>query len=310
MSELQKQWLINGNVLDGIPLEDETVQCVVTSPPYFNLRDYGIDNQIGLEESPQEYVEKLVQVFREVKRVLKPDGVVWLNLGDSYASQGYSGGNPHLYSEKQVGAKKKIPLGLKPKDLIGIPWRVAFALQEDGWWLRQDIIWEKKNCLPESIKDRCTRSHEYLFMLTKSKKYYYNAQAIKEPVAESSKSRGKYKYGGVSEGEALEVGTRTGQSFNTGKPLKDTKLIPKDGLRNKRSVWTLPTGSYKGAHFAVFPKKLVEPCILAGSKEGDTVFDPFAGSGTTLLVAKELSRKGVGMELNLEYIKLAQERLK
>jgi DNA modification methylase len=259
-----------------------------------------VDAQIGLEETPAAYVERLVAVFREVKRVLKADGTVWLNLGDSYATGGMS--NPSLKSTlqggKDLGAERYSitrarPAGLKPKDLIGIPWRVAFALQADGWYLRQDIIWAKPNPMPESVRDRCTKSHEYVFLLAKSERYYYDADAVRE-VAVSSGPR-------QDTGEQAfncDIGMYRGRAGN--KP---------DGKRNRRSVWTITPRPYKGAHFAVFPEALVEPCILAGSAPGDLVLDPFAGSGTTGAVARRLGRGFRGCELNPEYVSLAQQRI-
>lgn len=270
------------------PVEwSESVQCVVTSPPYWGLRDYGVPGQLGLERTPEEYVEKMVAVFREVRRVLRKDGTVWLNLGDSYAHSssgsdvrnvgGFQGeqirANPKMADAYQT-RKKDLPDGLKPKDLVGIPWRVAFALQADGWWLRSDIVWAKPNPMPESIRDRPTRAHEYIFLLTKSERYYYDQDAIREPLADP---------------EALA-------------------RIAAQGA-NARTVWTIPTEPYPEAHFATFPTELARRCILAGTKEGDLVLDPFAGSGTTLLVADTLGRLSVGLELNPEYVALAEKRL-
>ena len=257
-------------VLKTIP--DQSINTCVTSPPYWGLRDYGIDGQVGIEETPEEYVAKMVEVFREVKRVLRNDGTLWLNLGDSYAgncsqasNNGRAGfGNPR---ERLVNRKGE---GLKPKDLVGIPWRVAFALQADGWYLRSDIIWHKPNPIPESVKDRPTKAHEYIFLLSKSPRYYYDYEAIKEPV--------------------------------TSKQLGST--------RNRRSVWTVPTRPFPEAHFATFPPELIEPCVLAGCPIGGVVLDPFVGSGTTLLVATRHHRRSIGIELNPEYIKIAERRLK
>lgn len=256
-------------VLRGIP--DSTINCCVTSPPYWGLRDYGADLQIGLEENPNDYVTELVQVFREVRRVLRDDGVLWLNLGDSYAgnnSRASRGGRAGFGTPRELVANRTGE-GLKPKDLVGIPWRVALALQADGWYLRQDIIWHKPNPLPESVKDRCTKSHEYIFLLSKSPVYYFDADAIKEPVVDGLDS----------------------------------------GLKNRRSVWTVPVRPYKGSHFATFPPDLIRPCILAGSPEGGTVLDPFGGSGTTVAVSMLLDRKGIAIELNDEYIPLIEKRI-
>lgn len=260
--------IIVGDCLDRLKeLPDGSVQCCITSPPYWGLRDYGSDDQLGLEETPEEFVTNLVDVFREVRRVLRDDGTLWLNLGDSYVgncSRASDNGRAG-YGNKREGVFTKSGNGLKQKDLVGIPWRVAFALQADGWYLRQDIIWHKPNPMPEPVTDRCTKSHEYIFLLTKSKRYYYDHEAIKE------------------------------------KCMSDTK--------NKRSVWTVCPKPYKGAHFAVFPEKLIEPCVLAGCPSGSTILDPFAGSGTTGLVAKRHGCNFIGIELNPEYAELARNRI-
>lgn len=280
-------------------MPDESVQCCVTSPPYWGLRDYGVDGQMGLEKTPDEYVAGMVELFREVRRVLRKDGTLWLNLGDSYAANrsyqvpSTKGGPKHSPAQSKQ-ANNTVPLGLKPKDLVGIPWRVAFALQADGWWLRQDIIWHKPNPMPESVRDRCTKAHEYVFMLSKSKKYYYDHEAVKEPAVSDHRSGNGY-----GRPEQISKGGRGQEKgwSNVG------------GLRNRRSVWTVTTKPFKGAHFAVFPPDLVEPCILAGCPEGGTVLDPFAGSGTVAMVARELGRKSIGLELNPEYIEIAKRRL-
>ena len=252
--------------LAGIP--EGIFQCCVTSPPYWGLRDYDTKGQIGAEDSLNDYVDNLVSVFREVRRVLADDGTLWLNVGDSYTS----GNRTWRDDDKKNPARgmnyrPPTPDGLKPKDLIGIPWRLAFALQSDGWYLRTDIIWHKPNCQPESVKDRPTRSHEYLFLFSKSERYYYDSESIKEP----SKTNGK--------------------------------------TRNKRTVWNVKTEPFKDAHFAVFPPSLIAPCILAGSQEGSLVLDPFFGSGTTGEVCLKTNRKCVGIELNSEYIEIANKRL-
>jgi len=340
------------SVLDELP--EESVDCIVTSPPYFGLRDYGTaswvggdencshefgrhmrggtldgkesnfqnnnmgsygdeavkngescpkcgairkDLQVGLEQTPQEYIERLIGVFRSLRRVLKEDGVAWLNLGDTYwGGKGRSGAGSkkthkertsktlqgeHTYLGKSKGFRPQDrPSDIfKPKDLMLIPHRVAIALQEDGWWVRQDIVWHKPNPMPESVRDRCTKAHEYVFMLTKSKKYFYDSEAIKEPLA-NTKSKN------------MESG--------------DTENIPK---KNKRSVWSVPPKSFKGAHFATFPPKLIEPCILAGCREGGVVLDPFVGSGTTCVVAQEHGRHFIGIDLNKEYLALANDRI-
>jgi len=314
-------------------LEDESVQCCITSPPYWGLRDYGCDGQIGLEPTPEAYVADLVDVFREVKRVLRNDGTLWLNLGDSYAGSGRGrnadgthceGGlqatnegstmgrlvNPksfskHLIDEGAIGnAWVKPPEGYKCKDLVGIPWLVAFALRSDGWYLRSDIIWNKPNPMPESVTDRCTKSHEYIFMLTKSERYYYDAEAVKEPIAESTAEDPRLTR------EGYDVG-RPERGFPGGNSRGSGLLIPKGdpGKRNKRDVWTVATQPCAEAHFATFPPKLIEPMILAGSKVGDTILDPFMGSGTTAIQAVRLHRHYLGCELNPEYVNMAERRI-
>ena len=288
-------------------LLDESVQTCITSPPYFGLRDYGIVGQLGLERTPDEYVCHLVQVFCEVRRVLREDGTVWLNIGDSYAANRGSGalgiGTKQATNAGANLGKLVCPAGLKPKDLIGIPWRVALALQAAGWYLRSDIIWHKTNPMTESVKDRPTRSHEYIFLLTKSARYYYDADAIQEPFAtqahENYPARAKIT-GRGDQGGAAARGDDRGKSGG----------FPTDKIgRNKRSVWTIPTRAYKGAHFATFPSALIEPCILAGSREGDIVLDPFGGAGTTGLVAAQHNRDAVLIELNPTYCDLAAKRL-
>jgi DNA modification methylase len=284
--------IVNANALH-IPLKDKSVQCVVTSPPYWGLRDYGVSDQLGLEPTPEEYVANMVAVFREVWRVLRDDGTLWLNLGDSYA-------NARSYQVpdgkwKDVGNSKPstIPQGLKQKDLVGIPWRVAFALQADGWYLRNDIIWHKPNPMPESVQDRCTKSHEYIFLLTKNAKYYYDNEAIKEEKAESSINRMNYeKWGENNKGR--EVYKESHTDF--------TEAEKSSTKRNKRTVWTVTTKPYKGAHYATFPPELPEICIKAGTKEGDIVLDPFVGSGTTCMVARNLGRQSVGLDLSFDYL--------
>lgn len=282
----------------------KSVQSCVTSPPYWGLRDYGVDDQLGLEPTPEEYVANLVAVFREVRRVLRDDGTVWLNLGDSYAGSGKGAWNKtdvqkEVYVPKPGGAEAsmpKVPLGLKPKDLVGIPWRVAFALQADGWYLRSDIIWNKSNPMPEPVKDRPTKSHEYIFLLAKNRRYYYDADAIKEASMELGAT--KIRFGGNKYGVSDDVKHQT----KSGNRYTDA------GTRNVRSVWTFNTQAYSEAHFATFPEALPERCIKAGTKPGDTVLDPFAGSGTTCAVAARLGRASIGIELNPEYLELAQKR--
>lgn len=314
--ELNK--IYQGHCLDVLKtFPDQVVNTVVTSPPYWGLRDYGVDRQIGLENSVEEYVSNLVLVFREVKRVLRDDGTLWLNLGDAYAGSGRGRnadgkGNPgsnHFQSVGQftgtVSITKSIE-GLKPKDLIGLPWRVAFALQQDGWYLRQDIIWNKPNAMPESVQDRPTKSHEYIFLLSKSQKYYYDHESIKEPAIYGTQdirgSRGAFGPPQKQKRKSKEKG-----SFN-GKYGNDAFRAIRD-KRNKRSVWTVPTKPLKEAHFATFPEDLIEPCVLAGSPNNGIVLDPFSGSGTTGRVAIKHNRNFIGVELNPEYIKIAEKRL-
>jgi DNA modification methylase len=280
-------------------LPEQSIQTCITSPPYWGLRDYGNDGQIGLEQTPDEYIIEMVNVFREVWRVLKDDGTVWLNLGDSYSGSGKgpAGNLGSKHNERHLENKHSaiVPQGLKPKDLIGIPWKVAFALQADGWYLRQDIIWAKPNPMPESVQDRCTRSHEYLFLLTKSAKYYFDNQAIKEDAVTGSWDK------------LPPIGGKKHQE--NGNPTYSGNQPASDGKRNKRDVWTINTKPFKGAHFAVMPEALVEPCILAGSRGGDLVLDPFTGSGTVGVVAKRHNRNFVGVELNPEYAQIAEERI-
>ena len=302
--------ILHGDVIDKLKeIADGTVQTVVTSPPYWGLRDYQTEGQLGLEKTPEEYVEKMVKVFREVKRVLKDDGTLWLNLGDSYAgSTGQTGGKGLNTYQKEANATNSMMKpskinGLKPKDLCMIPARVAIALQSDGWWLRQDIIWHKPNPMPESVQDRCTKSHEFIFLLTKSAKYYYDNNAIREPVSDVSLKRAEY--GWDCDRPSTKNASMNGEGIHTKK--MGNRFVNPDG-RNKRSVWTITTKPYKDAHFAVFPPTIPELCIKAGSKEGDTVLDPFFGSGTTGWVAQRLGRQWIGIELNAEYIKIAEKR--
>lgn len=293
--------------------EGVKVQTCVTSPPYFGLRDYGHDGQIGLEQTPEQYIAAMVEVFRCVRNVLADDGTLWLNIGDSYANGGMSGPHSGLAkaAERSDGKRRnrsgaraaytdsitrKVPDGLKPKDLIGIPWMLAFALRADGWYLRQDIIWHKPNPMPESVRDRCTKAHEYIFLLSKSERYFFDSEAMKEPSAQPERA-GKLE-----------------RSFSTGKPdavlRQDVgRAVMRTDTRNRRSVWTVATRPYKGAHFATFPPALIEPCILAGSRPGGIVLDPFMGSGTTAQVALQHGRQYLGCELNAEYGPLQQERI-
>jgi len=287
-------------------------QTCVTSPPYFGLRDYGHEGQIGLEPTPEAYIAAMVEVFRCVRDVLADDGTLWLNLGDSYARSAgpeesklattHTIGVGYKRVAENGGAPQKEnrpPPGLKPKDLIGIPWMLAFALRADGWYLRQDIIWHKPNPMPESVRDRCTKAHEYIFLLSKSERYYFDAEAISEPAINAGKvvTNNNGKNGQMGDFGA----TRGGFMTPEGVTVKDT--------RNKRSVWTVTTKPYKGAHFATFPPDLIEPCILAGSRQGDIVLDPFMGSGTTAQVAVQHGRQYLGCELNPAYEAMQQERL-
>mgnify|MGYP001460362835 CR=1 FL=1 len=296
--------ILFGDCRDTIPTITERPRMCVTSPPYYGLRNYGDEeNQIGQEQTPEEFVDNLVQVFREVKNVLADDGTLWLNIGDSYYN--YRPGKGQSYPKQSVSkTKQDLPdkcnkrsnklEGLKEKDLIGIPWMLAFALRADGWYLRQDIIWNKPNPMPESVRDRCTKSHEYIFLLSKSKKYYYNNEAIKEPAKDwGTRDRTKGKYHNPGTGLAPHSGL--------------SKSYP---TKNKRSVWSVTNKPYKGAHFAVYPPDLIEPCILAGSEEGDIILDPFMGSGTTAMVAKKHNRNYIGCELHEEYASLQTDRIR
>lgn len=292
------------------------VQTCVTSPPYFGLRDYGHEGQIGLEPTPEAYIAAMVDVFRCVRDVLADDGTLWLNLGDSYGAVGgdtYAGFNERWNGTGGAGSKqdatlagvtdRKITTGLKPKNLLGIPWRVALALQADGWILRQDIIWHKPNPMPESVRDRCAKAHEYVFLLSKSERYFFDSEAMKEPVQSTKGNSKSFRGGGSYTG---------GNAFNNSavKNRETHGLQPnEDGTRNRRSVWTVATRPYKGAHFATFPPALIEPCILAGSRPGDIVLDPFMGSGTTAQVAVQHGRRYLGCELNPQYRQLQAERI-
>ena len=317
-------------VLRSLP--DESIQCCVTSPPYWGLRDYGTEGQLGLEPTPDAYVSNLVAVFREVRRLLKQDGTLWMNLGDSYNANTGSGFNahsqtrPHLSGEgvgqKRIDEKNrntimKRPPWLKPKDLVGIPWMVAFALRADGWYLRSDIIWHKKNPMPESVQDRPTKAHEYLFLLAKSEKYYYDAEAIREPhTADLRMPGGNSRV--YQDRDPQHPSTRKleplqgahGTMGHDGNGMRMPEKWNNPAGRNKRSVWTIATQPYPEAHFATFPPKLIEPCILAGSRPGDIALDPFLGSGTTVQVAKGLNRQCLGIELNAAYLPLTINRLR
>ncbi len=304
------------DALNGLrSLPDGCVSMCVTSPPYYGLRDYGIDGQIGTEQSPAEYIARLVAVFHEVHRVMKENGTLWVNIADSYAGSGKGISkrpvaeqrpDKQIYLREADGIPSDMPHvwdGIKPKDLIGIPWMLAFALRSDGWYLRSDIIWNKINCLPESVRDRPTKSYEHLFLLSKSNRYYYDAEAIKEPITETSRER--YKRGRSDKNKyGVGFGDRgiNGSDYN--------EKMNGHTMRNKRDIWNISTNSYRmEGHFAMFPEKLVEPCILAGSKKGDIILDPFFGSGTTGAVAKRLGRGFIGIDLNPEYCRKAEERI-
>jgi DNA modification methylase len=303
--------ILEGDCLQMLKrLPSESINTCITSPPYWGLRNYNDEEkQLGMEDTPEDFVENLVKVFREVKRVLRDDGTVWLNLGDSYNTTQAGnktwgdgvGANKH-YVDGSIPKKRNLIQGLKKKDLIGIPWRTALALQNDGWYLRQDIIWNKPNPMPESITDRCTKAHEYIFLLTKKPQYYFDNEAIKEDSV-SINSKG-------------EVG-KANSTINIGKSVADKEGFEiRDGLKNmgvypqknKRSVWTVTTKPYKDAHFATFPQDLIEPCVLAGCPKDGLVLDPFAGSGTTGQVALANNRKAVLIELNAEYVQLIKKR--
>lgn len=389
----QQQQILVGDCIEMMrSLPDKSVHTCVTSPPYFALRDYGVDGQIGLEASPREFIDRLVLVFREVHRVLRDDGTLWVNMGDSYAGSWGAHGRDDMglggsaLTQRQVAPsarkqKQANHSGWKPKDLMGMPWRLAFALQDDGWYLRQDIIWHKPNPMPESIRDRCTKAHEYLFLLSKSRHYYYDSTSIREPANVSGKGNangfrgGAYVDGATFENAAGGQRTSTGNTrrpnngvgWGHGTDAKDRNrsrvTVPKgwdtstgegghgsyhkDGAargskrnsfaretkysdgehgqkaqhrpgradvdygetRNKRSVWTVATHGFKGAHFATFPPDLIRPCILAGAPRGGLVLDPFGGAGTTALVAMQEGRRSVLCELNPEYAALARARL-
>ena len=335
--------ILKGDCRDVLKtLPDESVHCVVTSPPYWGLRDYGVAGQIGLETTPEGFTAELVAVFRELRRVLRPDGTAWLNLGDSYSGSG-KGGNPDPGSSKQatnkgsqtvgvlygktgetarqaavtnVSRRLTTELGYAPKQIMGIPWRVAFALQSDGWWLRQDIIWAKPNPMPESVTDRCTKAHEYIFMLTKSAKYFYDAEAVAEAAVyvgvegqDANGFKNPLRFNGKIARSAYQSGhSRRHAGFNKRWDETEARGECKD-TRNKRSVWTVPTSPYSEAHFATFPPALIEPCILAGCPEGGTVLDPFGGAGTTGMVADRLKRNAILIELNPEYADMAKRRI-
>ena len=301
---IMRNTILYGDCRNTLKQFDEQARTCVTSPPYYGLRNYGNEeNQIGQENTPEEFIDQLVSVFKEVRNVLTDDGTLWVNLGDSYYN--YRPGKGQSYPKQSVSkTNQDLPTqcnkrgnkleGLKEKDLIGIPWMFAFAMRSDGWYLRQDIIWHKPNPMPESVKDRCTKSHEYIFLLSKNKKYYYDNEAIKEPVKKDWGTRDRTQ----------------GKNHNPG-----SGLVPHSGLsksydrKNKRDVWSITNKPYKGSHFAVFPPDLITPCILAGSEKGDIILDPFMGSGTTAMVAKQLGRDYIGCELHEEYSNLIDQRV-
>ena len=291
--------IYHGDVLEVLKtFPDECVNCVVTSPPYWGLRDYGVDGQLGLESTPDEYVEKMVRIFREIKRVLKDDGTIWVNLGDSYSGSGKGGQSKEKRSENwqpEYVNKGIVPNGTKLKDLCGIPWRVAFALQSDGWYLRCDIIWDKKTHMPESVTDRPTKSHEYIFLMSKSRKYYYDQDSTMVPTITNDDV--------IRDRDTTKLNNTPGRRKMGG--LKNNNYDRK----NIRSVWHIPTQPFPKAHFATFPEKLIEPCIKAGCPVGGVVLDPFMGSGTAAVVSHKLDRNWVGIELNQEYIDMANSRI-
>jgi DNA modification methylase len=350
------EWRIIGGdalaVLRGMP--SEAVHCIVTSPPYWGLRDYGVAGQMGLEPSPEEYVGRMVEVFREARRVLRSDGTLWLNLGDSYATgagkvgncpggglqglrwmgdvdrirdkkrgyrgnrNGHEGKHGYMGSESGMGPMNqpnRMPIaGLKPKDLVGIPWRVAFALQADGWYLRSDIIWAKPNPMPESIKDRPTKAHEYIFLLSKSARYFYDAEAINEPQKEDERTRRLIeRERGIATRYTLRRDIPHGQPVpgknGCARSVEARQALALKGTRNRRTVWEIASCPFPEAHFATFPPKLIEPCILAGCPVGGTVLDPFCGAATTGVVARRLGRDFVGVELNPTYVAMGERRI-
>jgi len=293
-----------GDALDILKtMDDKSVNCCITSPPYWGLRDYGVEGQIGLEETPEEYVEKLVNIFRGVKRVLRDDGTLWLNLGDCYNGSGKAfGQKPEHKNCGKIKQKRGYDVPkptmidyLKPKDLIGIPWMVAFALRDDGWYLRQDIIWNKPNPMPESVTDRCTKAHEYIFLLSKSKKYYFDYEAIQEPTVTKDNSN--------RDRDNTKLNNTPGRTKMGGLKTNNYEY------RNKRSVWEVNLKPYNEAHFATYPELLIVDCVKAGCPEGGIVVDPFIGACTTAIVARKLDRNYIGIELNPEYIKIGNRRL-
>ena len=314
MNGLKTDTIINRDALYALrELPEESVHCCVTSPPYYALRDYGLDMQIGREDTPEQYIDRLTEVFRELRRVLRSDGTLWLNIADTYCGTGNKGyhadpKNPKGRNGQQIAKNNRVS-GCKQKDLIGIPWLLAFALRADGWYLRSDIIWQKENPMPESVKDRCARCYEHIFLFSKSKKYFFDYKAISEPIAPATAERLKRGMKGGNKYGKPVPGQPQPQSINRPREhgeIKDGDINP---LRNKRDVWKINTVPFKGGHYAAYPPKLVETCLLAGCPEGGIVLDPFMGSGTTGMVAAQMGRHFVGIELNPEYTELAYKRI-
>ena len=316
--------IIQGDALAELKkLPSESVDCCVTSPPYYRMRDYGADGQIGLEDSVQEYIEKLVQIFREVNRVLKPDGTLWINISDSYAGSGkVQASNKGILGVQKFDLIKPSTIGMKPKDLMGIPWLLAFALRSDGWYWRETNIWEKPNCMPESVKDRCTLSHEYMLMFSKSARYYYDYEAIREPCVGNNNippagSKGTFRPNSrrrsVNRKSFRGGGTYTQHGVYDNRTSKDNEthgnVVNETGLRRKRSVWHVPSAKSRYKHFATYPPKLIEPCILAGSREGGTVLNPFAGTGTTGEVARKHNREFILIDISKDNTDICHQRL-
>ena len=312
--------IINADVMDGLAgLADESVHCCVTSPPYWGLRDYGVAGQIGLEPSPESFVARMIEVFREVRRVLRKDGTLWLNLGDGYASTGGAGWQgkngqraDRAFTAPNFKGNSAAAAQIKAKDLIGMPWMVAFALRGDGWWLRQEIIWHKRNPMPESVQDRCTKAHEHIFLLTKSERYFFDAEAIREGAQYSGPNSPSSQASPYGQGFTRRAEKIRGLTPRHEGNINHTKLdeTPRGLSRNKRSVWTIATQPFPDAHFATFPEELASTAIKAGCPAGGTVLDPFGGAGTTGLVADKLGRDAVLIELNPEYAAMAERRIR
>ena len=314
MTKLRTDTIINRDALYALrELPEESVHCCVTSPPYYALRDYGLDMQIGREDTPEQYIDRLTEVFRELRRVLRSDGTLWLNIADTYCGTGNKGyhadpKNPKGRNGQQIARNNRVS-GCKQKDLIGIPWLLAFALRADGWYLRSDIIWQKENPMPESVKDRCARCYEHIFLFSKSKKYFFDYKAISEPIAPATAERLKRGMKGGNKYGKPVPGQPQPQSINRPREHGEIKDCDINPLRNKRDVWKINTVPFKGGHYAAYPPKLVETCLLAGCPEGGIVLDPFMGSGTTGMVAAQMGRHFVGIELNPAYTELAYKRI-